>query len=84
MPLAACSRTYHPEYHPETSYSYVQNVTYAEHVWNVGHAEGEWESASEPAPTKGAGPRTPPRPEVTPSGIVVIYGDVYGDVQVRR
>ena len=26
--LFACSQTYHPEYHPETSYSFVQNVSY--------------------------------------------------------
>ena len=24
---AGCSRTYHPEYHPETRYSFVQNIT---------------------------------------------------------
>jgi TPR repeat protein len=26
----ACSRTYHPEYHPETRYSFVQNISVGE------------------------------------------------------
>jgi hypothetical protein len=29
---SACSRTYHPEYHPETSYSYVQSTTYVKNA----------------------------------------------------
>jgi hypothetical protein len=29
---AACYRSYHPEYHPESSVSYVQNVVYTQKV----------------------------------------------------
>jgi hypothetical protein len=27
LALAACSRTYHPDYHPETRYSFIQNIS---------------------------------------------------------
>jgi hypothetical protein len=30
--LGACTSTYHPEYHPESSYKYVQNVVYAQNL----------------------------------------------------
>ncbi len=31
--LTACASTYHPDYHPESRYSYVQNVTYAQNAY---------------------------------------------------
>jgi len=31
--LVGCAHEYHPEYHPETRTSYVQNVTYAQNAW---------------------------------------------------
>jgi hypothetical protein len=43
LPLAlpACSRSFHPEYHPVAAYSYVQNVTYAHNVsYGAPDAEG--------------------------------------------
>jgi hypothetical protein len=30
--VAACSRTYHPDYHPETSYTYVEHATYVQNA----------------------------------------------------
>jgi TPR repeat protein len=33
LSLSACASTYHAEYHPESQYSYVQNVTYAQNAF---------------------------------------------------
>lgn len=30
--LGACTQTYHPEYHPQSAVTYVQNVTYAHNL----------------------------------------------------
>lgn len=35
---SACANEYHPEYHPVSTYSYVQNVTYARDIVNVQRA----------------------------------------------
>ena len=36
IPLAGCASEYHPEYHPESSYRYEQNVSYPTTVLAVG------------------------------------------------
>jgi hypothetical protein len=100
MALVACSTTYHPEYHPESSYKYVQNVLYAQNV--VVRPEPSGETApidlEMAAPylnlwSGGGSGQAPPAPVPTPGaphgkvsspGGVVIYGDVYGDMFFGR
>jgi len=49
--LAGCARTYHPEYHPETRFSFVQNVSYgvpaAPEVCKLGRTGECWRSCFE-------------------------------------
>src|ERR1700733_11198558 len=63
--LAGGSRTYPPEYHPETSYSYTQNVTVAQNAWYLG-------DSSKPAATD-ASPASPALP-VRDDGTCKPYG----------
>jgi hypothetical protein len=78
--VAACSRTYHPDYHPETSYTYAQNVTYVKN--GIFAPRGAPEEAPS-APDASAGEATP-HGRLTSSGAVVIYGDFTGNVYVGR
>jgi hypothetical protein len=39
LALVACSSSYHPEYHPQSATTYVQNVTYAHNVSYGGSAD---------------------------------------------
>ena len=78
--VAACSRTYHPDYHPETSYTYAQNVTYVKNGIFAPHEPATEDSL--PAPDASAG--ASPHGRVTSSGAVVIYGDFSGNIYVGR
>lgn len=74
--LGGCVRTYHPEYHPETSYSYVANATYVQNAIFAGTASPER-----------ARPRTKetdPTGTVTSPGGVIIYGDFSGNIYLGR
>jgi hypothetical protein len=46
-----CATTYHPEYHPETRYTFVQNVSYGDKneppACNLGQAEPCWRACFE-------------------------------------
>ena len=76
--LAGCSRTYHPEYHPETSYSYVQSATYVKTaIFASGGA-----TAGEPAPKRTG--QADPRGTVSSPGEVIIYGDFTGNIYLAR
>jgi hypothetical protein len=78
--LGACSRQYHPEYHPETSYSYVQNVTYAQNV-SYGVSLGDaMQGAAIAYPTSSNVAKASPGPV----GAVVVYGNVNGNIVVGR
>jgi hypothetical protein len=46
LALVACSRSFHPEYHPQTATTYVQNVVYAHNV--AYGASGELSTAASP------------------------------------
>ena len=59
--IAGCARTYHPEYHPETSYTYAQTIT---NVQNTIYGSAALPS-SEPEANVGATPPEPP-PDVEP------------------
>jgi hypothetical protein len=73
--LPACSRTYHPDFHPESSYSYVQNVTYAQNAYVVTPRHPAQEARPPPSPVRG---------DVSSPGGMVIYGDFYGSVYLGR
>ena len=62
--LAGCSRSYHPEYHPETSYSYVQNVTYAQNAWYLGDGAPAATDASPALPARDDGTCKPYGPHI--------------------
>ncbi len=48
LPLAACQSEYHPEFHPQSSYSYSQNLSYPVTVYQTtGHMQGS--EASSPS-----------------------------------
>ena len=74
--LGACVRTYHPEYHPETSYSYVANATYVQNAVFAGTPSPERVRAG----TK----KTDPAGTVTSPGGVIIYGDFTGNIYLAR
>ena len=48
LALVACSRSFHPEYHPQTATTFVQNVVYAHNV-----AYGRSGEMGEVSPTQG-------------------------------
>jgi hypothetical protein len=76
--VAACSRTYHPDFHPETSYTYAQSVTYVKN--GIFAPRG----APDEAPPDASAGEAAPHGHVTSSGAVVIYGDFTGNVYVGR
>ena len=82
LTLTACSREYHPEYHPETSYTYAQSVTYVKN--GIFAAPGRVKD-NEPLtlPDASTSPEVP-RGHVTSSGAVVIYGDFSGNIYLGR
>ena len=97
--LGACTSTYHPEYHPESSYKYVQNVVYAQNLvvkpQDPKTSPIDLEMAApyldlwgrqEFRKSGGAPPSQPPGPrgKVSSDGGMVIYGDVYGDIFFNR
>jgi hypothetical protein len=97
--LWGCSTTTHPEYHPESSYKYVQNVFYAQNVVvpserpKIAPVDLEmaapyldlWKQNSRTVPLEKSAPaRDTPRGKVSSPGGIVIYGDVYGDVFLDR
>jgi hypothetical protein len=57
--LAGCAATYHPEYHPETSYSIVQNFSAPQSVV-VGQPSAT-APAARPAPSLPPAPVAPPK-----------------------
>jgi hypothetical protein len=75
--LGACARTYHPEYHPETSYSYVANATYVQNAIFAG-------GPSPPGRARPSAKESDPTGTVTSPGGVVIYGDFNGSIYLGR
>ncbi len=84
--VAGCSRTYHPEYHPVTSYTYAQSATYVQTaIYARGggsvlpeHGRGErFEGTGEALDAASAA-------EVSSPGGVVIYGNFSGNIYLGR
>jgi hypothetical protein len=55
LALAGCANEYHPEYHPESTYSYEQNVSYPT-VFQVGGEASATGTASAAAPAAAGNP----------------------------